>query len=63
MEITKKPSRKDLLKVIGELQNLVGSAHGLHGNDRNRMGFEEGQKKLEQAHELCIQARSFDKPD
>lgn len=62
MEITKKPSRKDLLKVIDELQRLIGSAHGLHGNDRNRHGFEEGQKKLEQAHELCIQARAFDPP-
>lgn len=63
MKITKKPSRKDLLKVIGELQDLVGAAHGLHANDRNRMGFEEGQKKLEAAHDLCIEARSFDKPD
>jgi hypothetical protein len=62
MNITKKPSRKDLLKVIAELQRLVGAAHGLHGNDRNRMGFEDGQKRLEEAHELCIQARSFDPP-
>jgi hypothetical protein len=62
MNLTKKPSRKDLLKVIAELQQLVGSAHGLHANDRNPMGFEEGQKKLEAAHELCIQARSFDPP-
>lgn len=62
MQVAKKPTRKDLLVIIGELQTLIGSAHGLHANDRNPMGFEDGQKKLEQAHELCIQARSFDKP-
>lgn len=62
MNITKKPSRKDLLKVIAELQRLVGAAHGLHANDRNPMGFEDGQKKLEIAHELCIQATAFDPP-
>lgn len=62
MDINKKPTRKDLLKVIDKLQELVGSAHHLHANDRNRMGFEDGQKKLEEAHELCIVARSFDKP-
>jgi hypothetical protein len=62
MEMTKKPSRKDLLKVIEHLQGLIGAAHQLHANDRNPMGFEEGQNKLEEAHELCILARSFDKP-
>jgi hypothetical protein len=62
MNITKKPSRKELLRVISELQRLVGSAHHLHANDLNRIGFEDGQKKLEEAHELCIQATAFDPP-
>lgn len=62
MEITKRPSRKTLLAVIYELQGLVGGAHACHGNDRSRTGFEDGQKKLEEAHELCIQATAFDPP-
>lgn len=62
MTVTKKPTRKDLLMVITELQKLVGQAMSAHGNDRDRHGFERGQKTLEKAHELCIQARAFDPP-
>nr|WP_280971437.1 hypothetical protein [Cupriavidus gilardii]WDE72675.1 hypothetical protein [Cupriavidus gilardii] len=62
MEITKKPTRKELLMVITELQGLIGRAMARHGNDRDRDGYEKGQKLLEQAHELCIQARTFDPP-
>jgi hypothetical protein len=60
--VHKKPSRRDLLKVITTLQHLIGTAMQNHGNDRNPNGYEAGQKALEQAHELCIQARSFDPP-
>lgn len=62
MDITKKPTRKELINIIFELQGLVGSAHQRHANDRDPMGFEIGQKKLEEALELCIQATSFDPP-
>jgi hypothetical protein len=62
LTVTKKPSRKELLKVITELQKLVGTAMHTHGNDRDPNGFERGQKALERAHELCIQARAFDPP-
>lgn len=48
--------------VITELQGLIGRAMARHGNDRDRDGYEKGQKLLEQAHELCIQARTFDPP-
>lgn len=62
MKITKKPSRHDLLVVITQLQGMIGRASQLHGDDRNRNGFEKGQSVLEDAHQLCIEARSFDKP-
>lgn len=62
LTVTRKPTRKDLLRVITELQNLVGQAMGTHANDRDRNGFEKGQKVLEEAHELCIRARAFDPP-
>lgn len=62
MEITKKPTRKELLQVITELQRLVSAARTHHGNDRDPNGFEKGQNKLTEAFELCVQARSFDPP-
>lgn len=58
----KKPTRRDLLKVITELQRLIGSASTLHANDRNPMGFEDGQKRLQEAFDLCLEARKFDQP-
>jgi hypothetical protein len=60
--IAKKPTRKDLLRVITELQRLVGTAMSAHGNDQDPHGFEKAQKTLEQAHALCIDARAFDPP-
>lgn len=63
MSITRKPSRKQLLRAIGELQMLIGDAIAFHTNDRNRHGFEHGQKALRKAFEICIDARSFDPPD
>ena len=62
MELTKKPSRKDLLRVITELQGMIGNALGLHWNDRDPQGHENGQRLLQEAHDLCIRARSFDPP-
>lgn len=62
LTVTKKPTRKELLMVITELQGLIGTALAAHGNDRNPSGFEKGQQVLQQAHELCIQARTFDPP-
>jgi uncharacterized protein (DUF1778 family) len=61
-DICCKPTRAVLLRVVEELQNLIGQASAHHGNDRDPDSFELGQKALEQAHDLCIQARSFDPP-
>lgn len=49
-----------LLRVISELQGLVGRASSYHANDRDRNGHEKGQACLHTAHELCIEASSFD---
>lgn len=62
MKITKKPSRRELLKVVSELQDLIGDAIGAHANDRDPDAFVKVQTPLESALELCIQARSFDPP-
>lgn len=62
MQITKKPSRRELLKVVSELQDLIGEAVAAHANDRDPDAFVKVQTPLEKAFELCIQARSFDPP-
>ena len=36
----RKPTRRDLLIVIGRLQDLIGKATAAHGNDRDPNGFE-----------------------
>lgn len=57
----RKPTRRDLLIVIGRLQNLIGIARGAN-NDRNRERQAQVDGRLEEAHNLCIEARSFDPP-
>ncbi len=61
--ITKKPSRKTLLKVIGELQSMIGTARNTNANDRDTNGHEKTQNVLESAFKLCVQARAFDPPE
>lgn len=43
-----------LLIVINELQSMIGNAQEYHGNDRDRNGFEKGQKILRKAFDLCV---------
>ena len=62
MQITKKPTRKDLLKVISRLQGLIGSAQGIYDNDIATNRADRLHLLLEEAFDLCIQARSFDPP-
>lgn len=57
----KKPTRTDLLAVIGSLQNLIGAA--LEANhDRNPNSFAQTTGHLNHASELCIEARGYDPP-
>ena len=58
----RRPSRRDLLIVISELQGLISQAISAHGNDRDPDGFEKGQRGLAMAFEACVLARSFDSP-
>lgn len=62
MIVRKRPTRRDLLLVITQLQGWVGEAAALHGNDRDPNGFERGQAALRRAFALCVEARSFDPP-
>ena len=60
-DVKRKPTRRDLLIVIGRLQRLIGFAKGAN-NDRNQNRFAHVDVALAVAHDLCIDARSFDPP-
>ena len=49
---------RKLLIVIGKLQSLIGSAESNHNNDRDPRGFENGQRALREAFQLCVNATS-----
>lgn len=59
---TRRPTRRDLLVVIGVLQDAIGLARSRYGDDRNRDGFEKGHLVLQKAHDLCVRVRSNDPP-
>lgn len=58
----KRPTRTDLLGVIGRLQNLVGRASAAN-NDRNPNRHAEVEGYLRAAHQLCIDAAAYDPPE
>lgn len=60
--IISRPSRKDLLKIVGILQDKIGLALAQF-NDRNPNRQEDVENILRKALTLCIDARSFDPPD
>jgi hypothetical protein len=60
--IIKKPNRKELVRVIQELQGLIGQAKGAAWNDRDPDRIENTQGPLGQAFDLCVDALSFDPP-
>jgi hypothetical protein len=60
--VKRKPTRRDLLVVVGRLQDLTGEALAKHGNDRNPDGFEQGMLALNEAFQLCIEATAQDPP-
>jgi hypothetical protein len=57
----RKPTRRDLLVVIGRLQDLVGRV-GTAMNDRNPRRADDVAESLGAAHQLCVDARSYDDP-
>lgn len=54
-------TKKILLKV-GQIQGLIGEAKTFHGNDRDNFGFERGQKKLEEALNICYEITAMYEP-
>lgn len=57
-----KPTRRDLLLVIGELQDIIGGMVGSYLNDRGAERSQPIQDLGERGMRLCIDARSFDPP-
>lgn len=57
----RRPTRHDLLVIIGRLQNLVGHARA-RNNDRNPERQGDVDSTLDAAFALCVRARSQDPP-
>lgn len=57
-----KPTRRDLLLVIGELQNIVGQMYSTYANDRAVDRAGPLKELSDRGHQLCSDARSFDPP-
>lgn len=55
------PTRRDLLLVIGELQNIIGNLKACD-HDRNPRRQDDKDPLFAAAETLCIDARSFDPP-
>lgn len=55
----KRPTRKELLMVIGRLQTLISSAKG-RANDRNPNRAADLDRILGYAHDLCMTATGYD---
>lgn len=60
--VTRKPTRKDLLRLVTELQDLIGEALAAHDNDRDPDSQLKVRTPLAKGFDLCVQARSFDPP-
>ena len=58
----KRPTRAELLRTIGTLQGLMGGALAAYRNDRDHYRSEHVVAHLEEAHEICVAARSRDPP-
>jgi len=58
----RKPTRRDLLVVIGRLQNIIGCAKGISWNDRDPDRQEHVQAVLKEGFDLCIEVTAQDPP-
>lgn len=57
-----RPSRKDLLRVVGQLQDLIGQARAAYENDRSTERADAVTGPLNKAFDLAVLARSLDPP-
>jgi len=60
-QILTRPTRRELLIVIGHLQDLIGHI-GSRNHDGNPNRAAQVTAGLQAAHNLCILARHFDPP-
>lgn len=58
----KKPTRRDLLLVVGQLQDIIGRIGASAMDDKQRERAATVQAAVEEGMELCILARGFDPP-
>lgn len=58
--IKSKPSRKTLLKVIGDLQGYIGAIQSRYGDDISPDRYSKVMDNCGEAFDLCVDARSFD---
>lgn len=59
---SRKPTRKDLVKTIQRLQDLIGRAKGAAWNDRDPNRMDNIQKPLKEGFDLCVNALSSEPP-
>lgn len=53
----KKPSRKEVMAVISEIQGLIGTAIAAYQNDRDPMRADKVINTLEKAFDMAIRIR------
>lgn len=61
-QFSSKPSRKELVVVIQQLQHLIGMAKGAALNDRDPDRMGSIQKPLTEGFDLCVDALTFEPP-
>lgn len=58
----KRPTRRDLLLVISELQDIIGALGAVYANDRAVERTGTIQELEKRGFDLCVRTRSFDEP-
>lgn len=61
MKVIAKPTRRDLLIIVGELQGCIGRIM-VASVDRNQNRASDVERITREAHTLCVGARRFDPP-
>jgi hypothetical protein len=62
LRVVRRPGRQELLRVIGELQQLTGEARSVYSNDRDPSRADKLDPLLARAFDLCVEALGFDGP-
>lgn len=61
MKIAKGRTRK-IVRLVGEIQALIGSAKGNVLNDRNPYAIDDAMQNLEKAFDLCLDITGMYEP-